>query len=88
MSREILTMASANPRDVEREMKTVLCFCYGAFHRYPLVSNAPGTDDTLASTYELNIDNEYLPLGIYTLEVDYPDPDVQVRRSRRAQYGS
>lgn len=81
-------MASVNPSDVEREAKTILCLCYWAFHRLPLVSNAPGADDTLASIYKLNIDNEYLPLGIYTLEVDYPDPDVQVRRSPRAQHGS
>ncbi|CAM9351148.1 unnamed protein product, partial [Laminaria digitata] len=33
----------------------------------------------LAREYELEIDTQYVPLGIYTLDVDYPAVDVQVQ---------
>lgn len=35
-------------------------------------------DTELARTYELEIDAQYLPLGVYTQDVDYPDVSVQV----------
>lgn len=36
-------------------------------------------DTELARVYELEVDTQYLELGIVTQEVDYPDVDVQVR---------
>lgn len=45
-------------------------------------------DTELAREYSLHVDTEYLPLNIYTREVDYTDPEVQVRRrSSRRQAG-
>lgn len=35
-------------------------------------------DTAMARKYELEIDTQYLPLAIYTLDVDYPDAGVQV----------
>lgn len=37
-----------------------------------------GIDMELARAYELEIDAQFLPLGVYTQEVDYPDVAVQV----------
>lgn len=39
----------------------------------------PLTDTELAREYELELDTQYVPLGVYTLDVDYPDVAVQVR---------
>ena len=36
------------------------------------------SDTELARDYELAIDSQFVPLGIYTREVDYTDIDVQV----------
>ena len=48
------------------------------------------TDTNLAREYELEIDTQYLPLDIYTLEADYTDVTVQVNwqgvRGRRRQH--
>ena len=38
------------------------------------------TDTELAREYELEQGTQYVSLGIYTLDVDYPDVAVQVRR--------
>lgn len=35
----------------------------------------------MAREYELEVDTQYLPLGIFTLDVDYPDAGVQVTTS-------
>lgn len=37
----------------------------------------------VADLYELDIIFQYIPLGIYTREVDYPDVGVQVRYASR-----
>lgn len=39
-----------------------------------------GADSSLAREYELEFDSQYIPLNIYTREVDYPDVQVQVSR--------
>lgn len=35
-------------------------------------------DTAMARVYELEIDTQYLPLSIYTFDVDYTDVSVQV----------
>ena len=37
-------------------------------------------DTTLAREYDLEISSQFVPLGVYTQEVDYTDVDVQVKR--------
>lgn len=40
----------------------------------------PPTDANVARTYELEVDSQYVTLGIYTRAVDYPDAPIQVSR--------
>lgn len=47
------------------------------------VLNGVFPDTELARTYELAINSQFVPLGIYTLGVDYTDVDVQVNGGRR-----
>lgn len=42
-------------------------------------------DTEMAREYELEIDTQYLPLSIYTLDVDYTDVSVQVRRQQEEE---
>lgn len=35
-------------------------------------------DKELASDYELDVETQHVPMGVYTRAVDYPDGDVQV----------
>ena len=39
----------------------------------------PDADTTLAREYDLEISSQFVPLGVYTLEVDYTNIDVQVK---------
>lgn len=41
-------------------------------------TSKPFSDSDLAREYELEIDTQFIPLSIYTLELDYPDVAVQV----------
>lgn len=53
--------------------RRLTCFCLHTF-----VVDAVSSDTELARDYELAIDSQFVPLGIYTREVDYTDIDVQV----------
>ena len=61
----------------------------GSHNNSHCLSRGIVTDTNLAREYELEIDTQYLPLDIYTLEADYTDVNVQVNgqgvRGRRRQ---
>ena len=51
-------------------MRVSMCVC---------VIVPPNADTTLAREYDLEITSQFVPLGVYTLEVDYTNIDVQVK---------
>ena len=48
------------------------------FWLHVYVLDGVSSDTELAREYELEIDSQFVPLGVYTREVDYTDVDVQV----------
>lgn len=61
------------------------CYCSTpALNRRPLLPPLAmfSADTEVARKYEVELDSQFVPLGIYTREVDYPDVGVQVRNNK------